>query len=228
MIDFENLDRRYPQFKRDAARFQFFPQGFRETIATVRGFNLIRPASRKYQEPGEICFVYEPPEKQKERGNDYKVIICTTKRKVGFVGKDSGWVIIVNGAGKKVYSAGPFIRTNPDFFEDLLREGRVARWRVFYRPDRCDALMSLAHGQALKSCYWQCALHPRERSHDRRFDDLRKPLPPEELEQRIANRKERRKKREKVRNAGGDPFTAFRSRMRHPWKKNPLQGELRF
>jgi hypothetical protein len=229
VLDFTGLEVKYLEFKRKAAEFGFFPQGFRESLASVRGFTLERPKSRRYQEPGELCFVYEPPEKQRGMGNNYKAIICTTKRRIGFVGKDSGWVIIVNSAGEKVYSVGPFIRTSPDFFETLLKEARVARWRVFYRPICCDRFMNLVHGEALKSCYWRCELHPRSKKHHRRFDDLRKPFPPEVLEERIANRKRRRKKREKLRAEGKDPFVAFKARIRNSWVKRPLpQAEIQF
>lgn len=228
MLDFEGLGLKYPEFEKNAAKFGFFPEGFRETLAIVRGFNLIRPRSRSYQEPGEICFTYEPPEKQRGNGNDYKVIICTTKRRVGFVGKDSGWVIVVDGTGKIVYSAGPFIRTNPDFFKDILREGRVARWRVFYRPYHCERYMLLVHGRGLKSCYWRCSVYQKEKAHNRRFDDLRKPLPPEELKERIIVRKKRRKKREKLRAQGKNPFAAFELRMKHPWEKKSSPPEVQF
>ena len=228
MLDFEYLEEAYREFEKTAPHFDFFPRGFHETVARVRGFYLKRPRSRSYQEPGEICYAYEPPEDQKARGNDYKVVICTTKRMVGFVGKDSGWVIIVNGAGERVYSAGPFIRTNPDFFEDLLWEGRVARWRVFYRPDHCDKPMLLVHGNALKSRYWRCADYPMVREHDRRFDDLRRPLPADVMEFIVARRKERRAKRKSLRDRGKDPFAAFRLRMKHPWEKEPLSSEIEF
>ena len=157
-----------------------------------------------------------------------KAIICSTKRRIGFVSVDSGWGIIVNGAGKIVYSIGPYIRTNQDFFGDLLFDGRVNRWRVFYRPDRCEKFMLLAHGKALKSCFWRCAEHPMVREHNRRFDDLRKPFPPEVLQLLLERREYRRKRREGVRNGGGDPFAAFRLRMLHPWVKTPFSSEIEF
>jgi len=228
VLDFNRLEQQYPEFARAAAGFGFFPQSFRETMMQVRGFSLVRPASRNYQEPGEICFVYEPPEEQKARGNDYRVIICSTKRRIGFVGKDSGWVIIVNGAGKIVYSIGPFIRTNLDFYDDLLWDGRVSRWRVFHRPDHCGKLMLLVHGQSLKSCYWWCVDHPRDHDHNRGFDDLRKPFPPDVMEALIARRRRRSARRSALRAEGKDPFAAFRLRMRHPWVKTFLPSEIQF
>jgi len=228
VLDFELLTEKYQKFETDAAEFGFFPRSFRETMARVRGFHLQRPRSRSYQEPGEICFVYEPPEEQRARENDYKVIICSTKRRVGFVSVDSGWVIIVDGAGKIVYSIGPFIRTSSDFFDNLLFNGRVNRWRVFYRPDRCGKLMLLGHGQALKSCLWRCAEHPKVREHNRRFDDLRKPFPAEVLEFLLERRKNRRKRREAVRADSKDPFAAFKLRMKHPWVKTQSSSEIDF
>jgi hypothetical protein len=223
VLDLESLELKYPEFEWIATKeYDFFPRSFHETLPRVRGFYLVRPRSRSYQEPGEICFVYKPPTDQRKNGNDYEVVICTTKRRVGFVSKDSGWVLIVDGDGKIVYSKGPFIRTSPDFFKTLLNEGRVARWRVFYRPLRCEKYMLLDHGQALKSCLWRCALHSWDRSHNRRFDDLRKPLPPEVMEGRLAGRKERRKNREKLRKEEKDPFFAFKLRMKHPWEKKEI------
>ncbi len=222
MLDFESLELKYQEFERIAEEYDFFPRSFHERLARVRGFHLIRPSSRSYQEPGEICFVYKPPDDQRKNGNDYEAVICTTKRKVGFVGKDSGWVLIVDGNGKIVYSKGPFIRTSPGFFETILFEGRVARWRVFYRPMRCERYMLLVHGRPLKSCFWRCMLHFLDRSHIRRFDDLRKPLPPEVMKSRLAGRRERRKNREELRDEGRDPFFAFKLRMKHPWEKQKI------
>ena len=219
MIDFVGLDEKYQEFKKLARDYDFFPRGFRETLMNVRGFRLVRPASRRYQEPGEICFEYLPPRWQREKGNDYKVVICTTKRGEGFVGKDSGWVLIVDGKDEIVYSKGPFIRTSLDFFDTLLGEGRVARWRVFYRPLHCERYMLLVHGQALKSQFWRCEIHFYEREHNQRFDDLRKPLPPETMQERLDGRAARRKQREKIRAEGKDPSYAFRLRMKHPWEK---------
>lgn len=229
MLDLESLESKYWQFKYDAEQLSFFVQGFRETFSGVRGFYLVRPKSRSYQEPGELCFVYELPEKEQIKGNRYKVVICTTKRVKGFVGKDAGWVLILNEDGEKVYSSGPFIRTNPDFFEDLLREARVARWRVFYRPLHCGKFQKLVRGRYLKQRFWRCAVCPKDKTHNSRFDDLRKPLPPEEMEKRIAKRKERRKRRAKVRAEGKDPHAQFKKRMEHPWvKRESLPPEITF
>jgi hypothetical protein len=228
VLNFAYLEETYQVFEQVAPRFDFFPQSFRETLVRVRGYYLERPKSRSYQEPGEICYVYEPPDDQKRKGNDYKTIICTTKREEGFVTKDSGWVIIVDGTGKKVYSTGPFIRTSPDFFETLLEHGRIARWRTFYRPDRCEKFMLLVHGKALKSCFWRCAEHPWVREHNRRFDNLRRPFPPGVMEAITQRREDRRERREARGEEGKDPFAAFRLRMLHPWVKKSFSSEIEF
>lgn len=219
MLDFPSLEVKYRKFFNEALGYEFRPQYASDMPPITRGFRLKRPESRRYQEPGEVILVYTPPKHQVDRGNDYRVKICTTKRRVGFVTRDSGFVLIVDKDDEIVYSKGPFIRTDEDFFDNLLKEGRVARWRVFYRPERCGVYMPLVHGRPLKSQYWQCLFHPKDRSHDRRFDDLRKPLPPEIMEERLEGRKKRRKKRAKIRAKGKDPHCAFKKRMEHPWVK---------
>jgi len=227
------FDGAYEKLKKNLRGKRFFERSFSEISASVRGFGLVRPESRKYQEPGEICFVYRPPQKYIDAGNDYRAIVWSTKRRIGWVGIDSGWVIIVNRFDKRVYSVGPFIRRSEAFFEDLFEEARFARWRVFQRPKKCpkgcNAYMLLVHRHGrLKSCYWQCAIHPEGRSHDRRFDDLEEPPPPEKMEQRSIKRKERKKKRRKISEDGGDPFAAFKKRMQHSWVKEETQMEFQF
>jgi len=228
VLNFASLEAQYAQFVPQAKKFGFFPGTPRELSAIVRGYHLVRPKSRNYQEPGEICWVYVPPEQERNKGNDYIVVVWTTKREEGFVTSDQGWVIILNGKNEKVYTSAPFVRTNENFFEDLLKEARVARWRVFYRPFHCEKFMLLARGKYLKSRFWQCREHPHVRDHNRRFDDLRKPLPPEEQSARDKKRSQRRSRRERVREKGGDPFTALKKRIKHPWVKKQITAEPRF
>ena len=235
-MDLSQLGTAYQKFVRAVREKSFFEGNIDEACARVSGVRLIRPPSRKYQESGEICFVYKPPQEKIEGGNDYKVIVCSTKRQRGWVGKDYGWVIIVagpQGNERKVYSSYPLVRRSEAFFDHLLREARVARWRVLHRPrvcaKGCEAPMLLVSRRGhLKSRYWQCALHPEDKTHNRRLDDLEKPLPENVVEEREATRAGRRKRREKVRKAGGDPFKAFKERMAHPWgrERAPLNEEF--
>lgn len=232
-LDFAKLEEAYRPFREELIKRNFFEQGVEETFAAIRGFRLIRPKSRSYQEPGEMCFVYVPPLKQIVEGNDYRVVVCSTKRREGWVGKDSAWVIIVDRSGEKLYSKGPFVRRSPAVFDRVLKEAKVARWRVYYRPNECPkgcrAPMLLVHEIGrLKSQYWRCAVCPNDRSHNRRFDDIRKPLPPDVMEERLRGRRQRSKERKKMREAGKDPFAAFKLRMKHPWKKVPIDSPLLF
>jgi hypothetical protein len=232
-MDLSKLEPHYLRFVYALHAKMFFEQSLGATLAHVRGFGLIRPKSRNYQEPGEICFVYQPPLKRIVAGNDYKVIVCSTKRRVGWVGKDSGWVIIIDRAENKVYTSRPFIRRSENFFDRLFLEARIARWRVLQRPiecpQGCKAPMLLVHRRGrLKSCYWKCALHPEDRTHHRRFDDLKTPMPSEVMEQRKAERSTRRKKREEIRKAGGDPDAAFKKRMAHPWIRKEISEIAEF
>ncbi len=235
-MDLSQLEGAYGRFERNIKEKRFIERNVDEACARISGFRLIRPDSRRYQEPGEICFVYKPPLAKIREGNDYKVIVCSTKRRLGWVGKDSGWVIIVagpEGNERKVYSSYPLVRRSETFFDRLFFEARVARWRVLHRPctcaKGCEAPMLLVPRRGrLKSRYWKCALHPEDKTHNRRLEDLEEPLPDEALELRKANRAKRRKRREKVRKAGRDPFTDFKERMAHPWARKEVQVDFDF
>lgn len=215
----------YLAFSKTLKQRRFEPRSASELSLEGRDHYLIRPKSRSYQEPGEVGFVYKPL----DPANDYRVIVWSTKRRIGWVTRDSGWVIVVNTADKKVRTSYPFVRRSPAFLEDLLEEARTIRWKVVHRPKCCSEFMNIVHNRkALKSCYWQCAVHPENRSHDVAWDDVAEPLPADVLERKKASRAVRRKRRKTVRAAGRDAFAAFKERMAHPWQKKLVQMELQF
>lgn len=235
-MDLSQLEEAYRQFVQEVKKRFFSERNIDETCTGVSGLGLVRPSSRRYQEPGEICFIYKPPPVKIQQGNDYTVVVCSTKRRIGWVGKDCGWVIIVagqKGNERRVYSSYPLVRRSETFFDRLLFEAKAARWRVLHRPcvcaKGCEAPMLLVPRRGrLKSRYWKCALHPEDTTHNRAFDDLAKPLPDEALALRKANRAGRRKRREKVRRDDGDPFAALKARIAHPWVRKEKQIAMGF
>jgi len=234
-LDFRLLEEPYAEFVKLITERQFVP--YRKRSSGARGSRLQRPRSRKYQEPGEIGFVYKPPDKKIDAGNDYRVVVWTTKRHGGgWVSKDLGWVLILAGPEHNeriVYCSYPLVRRSPNFFDDMGFEAQCARWRVFYRPRTCvkgcPAMPELVHRNGhRKSCYWRCVIHPNDRSHDKRFEDLEVPLPEDAQKRRDANREKRLKRRTKVRAVGGNPYAAMDSRIAHPWTEPEVPIDMFF
>lgn len=186
----------------------------------VRGYGFLRPRSRRYQEPGEICFIYEVP-----RGNDYRIIVWTTKREGGWVSRDSGWVIMIDGSGQRVHTSRPHIRRSSNFLLDLFTEARDMRWRVIQRPEHCGKFMNASHPYQrtkdgkirLKASLWRCAVYPKDKTHVRAWNNLKKPFP--ELEQQRIEKKweQNDRKNKKTRDQGKEPYAAFRSRIKNSW-----------
>lgn len=212
--------------------------GFRALTAdelspSARGYGLVRPSSRRYQESGEALFVYEPPAALASlsgKRNTYKVIVCTTKlSRGGWVSRDFGWIIWVDGeTAARPRTSYPFRRT-ATFLERLLLRARIERWRVFYRPVCCGKYMDATHRKgALKSMYWKCAVRPHDRTHDKRWEEIRKPLPPEAVAVVERERRMRKNRRKHVREEGGNPFTTFEQRMQHPWRAVPREASINF
>jgi len=167
-----------------------------------------------------------------ERGNDYRVIVMTTKRGEEWVTHDSGFVIIVDAKGRHVHTSRPLVRNKPGFLERLLEQARRARWRVIHRPSHCEKLMRAVHRHRTKeqmkkryywkASFWQCAVHPENKKHNKGWNDLEKPFPPD-VEARM--QEEWRKHAEdnkKLREKGGMPYRALLLRIAHPWTKEPV------
>jgi len=192
-------------------------------------YGLIPPESRRYQERGEASFIYEPPRKNgvpHHLQNDYRVVVWTTKRSWGWVSVDSAWVLILNGRGYRVHTSRPIIRKGPKFLERLFTKARDARWRVAQRPYCCGRHMLASHRKDLtksgmrrwKSSLWRCAVRPRDKTHVRGWNDLRKPFPTDAEERIKKEWRANANRNKKLRKAGKEPYAALRSRIKHPWR----------
>jgi len=215
-------------------------RGFRVLIpgernSSMLGFRLIRPESRSYQQPGELCLVFQMPP---ERKNDYRVIVWTTKRMDGWVNHDSGFVLMVDGTGNIVHSSRPTVRSQPGFLLRLLDDAQHARWRVVQRPSHCGRLMDASHRYPTtedkeenlywKASFWRCAVHPKDKTHCRGWNDLKEPFPPD-VEALIEKEwRQHYKDNQKIRAEGGEPYAALRSRIEHPWKRVPIQTSFEY
>jgi hypothetical protein len=166
-------------------------------------------------------------------GNDYRVVVMTTKRRDGWVSRDSGWVIILNSKGERVHTSRPTIKNQPGFLRRLLEDVYEARYRVVYRPSLCGKLMNASHRHRTKeemeedlywkASFWRCAVHPNDKTHCRIWNELSQPFPPEVLARIEARWEQHRKDNQKLRAKGRVPYAALRKRIRHPWKKVPVE-----
>ena len=129
---------------------------------------------------GSICYVYRYRSHGRPTANHYLAVACfvhADKKRKDF---PYGQAFIVSPDRGIVYSSDLFDCADEYFEKKFFEAARFARFRVGERPICCGQYMNLTERRYRKgSCYWQCAVDPQNRSHDKAFDDLRQKIPAE-------------------------------------------------